>query len=73
MLLSSGDAAARLTGSQPAAEKLLGFMCRVGEFARVAWFTVQGPDARLAGPVENYGLLDGSCNQYTPHHPRTRY
>lgn len=69
MLLFFGDVA----GRQTAAEKLLGFMCRVGGFAGVARFTVQGPDARLAGSAENYGPLDGSCNQYTPHHPRTRY
>lgn len=69
MLLFFGDVA----GRQTAAEKLLGFMCRVGGFAGVARFTVQGPDAQLAGSAENYGPLDGSCNQYTPHHPRTRY
>lgn len=69
MQLFFGDAA----GRQTAAEKLLSFMCGVGGFAGVGRFTVQGPDTRLAGSAENYGPLDGSCNQYTPRHPRTPY
>lgn len=67
----SGDIL-EITAAQTATESSPA-LCVVCGFVGVAQFTVQGPNTPLASPVESYGPLDRTCNQYTPLHPKTHH